>query len=74
MPTAQKRAEGETGDPAPSSDEEQQQHISGKRIDDAQLDDGLRDRSIRNAAEALRAMLREKCDDQDIVYSATLDV
>ncbi|KAJ9527377.1 hypothetical protein QJQ45_025650 [Haematococcus lacustris] len=63
MRTAHKRAaEGETGDPAPSSDEEQQQHFSGKRIAVAaevfdavaQLDDGLRDKSIRSYVTQLK--------------------
>ncbi|KAJ9508998.1 hypothetical protein QJQ45_001459 [Haematococcus lacustris] len=63
MRTAHKRAaEGETGDPAPSSDEEQQQHFSGKRIAVAaevfdavaQLDDGLRDKSKRSYVTQLK--------------------
>ncbi|KAJ9529216.1 hypothetical protein QJQ45_007874 [Haematococcus lacustris] len=63
MRTTHKRAaEGETGDPAPSSDEEQQQHFSGKRIAVAaevfdavaQLDDGLRDKSKRSYVTQLK--------------------
>ncbi|KAL6745877.1 hypothetical protein V8C86DRAFT_3035171 [Haematococcus lacustris] len=87
MRTTHKRAaEGETGDPAPSSDEEQQQHLSGKRIAVAaevfdavaQLDDGLRDKSIRSYSTQLKHYVRwcesqePRCDDQDIVNSATL--
>ncbi|KAJ9506888.1 hypothetical protein QJQ45_030537 [Haematococcus lacustris] len=96
MRTAHKRAaKGETGDPAPSSDEEQQQHFSGKRIAVAaevfdavaQLDDGLRDKSIRSYSTQLKHYVvgcagiaihrwcesqEPKCDDQDIVNSATL--
>ncbi|KAL6765228.1 hypothetical protein V8C86DRAFT_1033627 [Haematococcus lacustris] len=86
MRTAHKRAaEGETGDPAPSSDEEQQQHFSGKRIAVAaevfdavsQLDDGLRDKSKRSYVTQLKhyrwcESQEPRCDDQDIVNSATL--
>ncbi|KAJ9520163.1 hypothetical protein QJQ45_030087 [Haematococcus lacustris] len=87
MRTAHKRAaEGETGDPAPSSDEEQQQHFSGKRIAVAaevfdavaQLDDGLRDKSKRSYVTQLKHYVRwcesqePRCDDQDIGNSATL--
>ncbi|KAL6749543.1 hypothetical protein V8C86DRAFT_2843121, partial [Haematococcus lacustris] len=87
MRTAHKRAaEGETGNPTPSSDEEQQQHFSGKRIAVAaevfdavaQLDDGLRDKSKRSYVTQLKHYVRwcesqdPRCDDQDIVNSATL--